>query len=166
MTRGRSTTRSRHGIEIQQFDLRQMRVQRRRPLRDHWRIRLRRNLFSAAVIRARSPESCRMTPPHGRKSRDILAGMLAEDFTQARFHARAKRLAAFAIGRAGMFGEPVPARRIQENRIFPALPSSAEAGPIAEIHLAQVGENRLHMAKAFSFNVGASVCCTRFIGLA
>ena len=96
------------------------------------------------------------------EDRDILSGMILDDLAQARFHAGAENLAALAIGHAMMMNLVEPFVR-GETKFF-LHPFPAEAAPIAEINLPQ--SLRIFCLCVPALSVGASVCCTRFIGLA
>src|ERR1700677_1686545 len=75
------------------------------------------------------------------EDRDILTGMILNDFAQARFHAGAENFATLAIGHAMMMNlvEPFVGGETE----FFLHPFPAEAAPVAEINLPQSTENLL-----------------------
>ena len=97
------------------------------------------------------------------KNADGFAGMIFDDFAQARLDARAELGAAFAVGRDAAFDVVEPFVREQVEFFANLLP--VQSRPVAKINFAQAREKLFARGAPF-FKNGASVCWTRFIGLA
>src|SRR5580692_8184927 len=81
------------------------------------------------------------------KNRNVLAGMLLDDFAEARFYAGAENIAALTVGHAMVLDLFEPFVRGETEFLLHAFP--AKTAPVAEVNFAQSREDGLPVLAGF-----------------